>query len=491
MPGSEDESARLRRLAEADRRHLWHPFTPMDEWEAEDPPLIIERGEGAYLIDTLGNRYLDGVSSLWVNLHGHRRAEIDEAVRRQLGRIAHSTQLGMGQDTAIELAEKLTAIAPPGLSRVFYSDSGATAVEVALKIAFQYQKQRSPARPEKSKFIALNLAYHGDTVGAVSVGGIGAFHEIFGPLLFETIRAESPYCYRCPREFETLKVKAGGVETGEVETGRPEARGVEAGASGSGSSPCDVCAGEEIERLILERADETAAVIIEPMVQGAAGIIVQRASFLRRVREACDRADVLLIADEVATGFGRTGRMFACEHEAVAPDIMCIAKGITGGYLPLAATLATEEIFDAFRGAPGEGRTFFHGHSYTGNPLGCAAALANIRIFEAEGTIAALQPKIKQFWEELDPLRALPAVGEVRGLGLMAGIELVADRESKKPHPPEARMGRRVALAARRRGLAIRPLGDIVVLIPPYCVNEEEFARMAGVAAEAIEEVCS
>ncbi len=250
MPGSEDESARLRRLAEADRRHLWHPFTPMDEWEAEDPPLIIERGEGAYLIDTLGNRYLDGVSSLWVNLHGHRRAEIDEAVRRQLGRIAHSTQLGMGQDTAIELAEKLTAIAPPGLSRVFYSDSGATAVEVALKIAFQYQKQRSPARPEKSKFIALNLAYHGDTVGAVSVGGIGAFHEIFGPLLFETIRAESPYCYRCPREFETLKVKAGGVETGEVETGRPEARGVEAGASGSGSSPCDVSAAEEIERLI-------------------------------------------------------------------------------------------------------------------------------------------------------------------------------------------------------------------------------------------------
>jgi adenosylmethionine-8-amino-7-oxononanoate aminotransferase len=464
MPESEDESARLRRLAEIDRRHLWHPFTPMDEWEAEDPPLIIERGEGAYLIDTVGRRYLDGVSSLWVNIHGHRRAEIDEAVRRQLGRIAHSTQLGMSQDAAIALAEKLTTIAPPGLSRVFYSDSGATAVEVALKIAFQYQRQRTPARPEKSKFIALNLAYHGDTVGAVSVGGIDAFHAIFGPLLFETIRAESPYCYRCPRGAQ--------------------ARGAE-------TQPCAVCAGEEIERLILERADETAAVIVEPMVQGAAGIITQREGFLRRVREACDRADVLFIADEVATGFGRTGRMFACEHEGVAPDIMCLAKGITGGYLPLAATLATEEIFGAFRGAPGEGRTFFHGHSYTGNPLGCAAALANLGIFEAEGTIAALGPKIRLFWEELGRLRALPAVGEVRGLGLMAGIELVADRESKRPYPPETRMGRRVTLAARRRGLAIRPLGDVLVFMPPYCVNDEEIAWMAGVAGEAIEEVCS
>ncbi len=463
MPGSEDENARLRRLAEADRRHLWHPFTPMDEWEAEDPPLIVESGEGAYLIDTLGRRYLDGISSLWVNLHGHRRAEIDEAVRRQLGRIAHSTQLGMGQDAATELAEKLTAIAPPGLSRVFYSDSGATAVEVALKIAFQYQKQRIPPRPEKSKFIALNLAYHGDTVGAVSVGGIDAFHAIFGPLLFETIRAESPHCYRCPRGAQ--------------------ARGTE-------TQPCAVCAGEEIERLILERADETAAVIVEPMVQGAAGIITQREGFLRRVREACAQADVLLIADEVATGFGRTGRMFACEHEGVAPDIMCLAKGITAGYLPLAATLATEEIFGAFRGAPEEGRTFFHGHSYTGNPLGCAAALANLGIFEAEGTIAALEPKIRLFWEELDRLRALPAVGDVRGLGLMAGIELVADRESRRPYPPEARMSRRVTLAARRRGLAIRPLGDVLVLMPPYCVNDEEIAWMVGVAGEAIEEVC-
>ncbi len=455
--GFGDERARLRRLAEADRRHLWHPFTPMDEWEREDPPLIVERGEGAYLIDVEGRRYLDGVSSLWVNLHGHRRAEIDEAVRRQLDLIAHSTQLGMGQTAAIELAERLTGIAPEGLSRVFFSDSGATAVEVALKIAFQYQRQREPAQPEKSGFLALNMAYHGDTVGAVSAGGISLFHEIFRPLLFETMRAETTCCYRCPR-----------------------------GAEGP---PCAVCSGEEIERLILEGAGRLAAVIVEPMVQGAAGMIVQPPGFLRRVREACTRADVLLIADEVATGFGRTGRMFACEHEEVAPDILCAAKGMTGGYLPLAATMTTEAIFDAFRGAPETERTFFHGHSYTGNPLGCAAALANLDIFEKDKTIDALQPKIRRLWRELEPLRKLTNVGDLRGLGFMAGIELVADKMAKTPHPPEKRMGRQVILAARRRGLAIRPLGDVVVLMPPYCVSEEEISWMAEVLADSIEEV--
>ncbi|MEE9274125.1 MAG: adenosylmethionine--8-amino-7-oxononanoate transaminase [bacterium] len=454
-----DERARRDRLAEADRRFLWHPFTPADEWEGEDPPLIVERGEGAYLIDTEGRRYLDGVSSLWVNLHGHRRAEIDAAVRDQLGRIAHSTQLGMAHPAPIELAERLLAAAPPGLARVFYSDSGATAVEVALKMAFQYQRQRGPARPEKSRFLALNLAYHGDTAGAVSVGGIPLFHDIFGPLLFETLRAEAPYCYRCPRRAE--------------------------------NAPCAVCAGEEIEEIILGRAGELAAVVIEPMVQGAGGMIVQPPEFLRRVRAACTRADVLLIADEVATGFGRTGKMFACEHAGVSPDILCVAKGITGGYLPLAATLATEEIFGAFRGPPEAGRTFFHGHSYTGNPLGCAAALANLAIFETEGTMGALQPKIRTLWEALDRLRALPAVGEVRGLGFMAGIELVADKARKTPFPPGRRMGRRVTLAARRRGLAIRPLGDVIVLMPPYCVSAEEIAWMAETVGESIEEAAA
>ncbi len=447
---------RTGRLAAADRKHLWHPFTPMDEWEREDPPLIIERGEGAYLIDVEGRRYLDGVSSLWVNLHGHRREEIDRAIRAQLDRIAHTTQLGMTNPAAIALAEKLVHIAPAGLTRVFYSDSGATAVEIALKMAFQYQKQRKSPKPEKDRFLALSLAYHGDTIGAVSLGGIGLFHHIFGPLLFRAMRAEAPYCLWCPRGAE-----------------RP---------------PCAVCSGEEIARHIEENAAHLAAVVVEPMAQGAAGMIVQPPGFLRRVREACAANDVLLIADEVATGFGRAGTMFACELEGVAPDILCLAKGITGGYLPLAATLATEEIFDAFRGAPEAGRAFFHGHSYAGNPLACAAALANLEIFEKERTIERNRPKIARLWRELERLRDSPRVGEVRGLGWMVGIELVKDREKMEPYAPAERKGREAVLAARRRGLAIRPLGDVLVLMPPYCVTEEEIAWMVDVLAEALAE---
>lgn len=454
-----DAAERLRRLAAADRKHLWHPFTPMDEWEREDPPLIIERGEGAYLIDTEGNRYLDGVSSLWVNLHGHRKEEIDRAVRAQLGRIAHTTQLGMANPAAIELARRLTQIAPAGLTRVFYSDSGAAAVEIALKMAFQYQRQRENPRPEKDRFLALGLAYHGDTVGAVSLGGMALFHGIFGPLLFQTLRAETPYCFWCPRGAE-----------------RP---------------PCAVCSGEELTHYIKEHAQHLAAVVVEPMVQGAAGMIVQPAGFLQSVRRACRENDVLLIADEVATGFGRTGPMFACEHAGVAPDILCLAKGITGGYLPLAATLATEEIFDAFRGPPEAGRTFFHGHSYTGNPLGCAAALASLEIFERENTIARNAPLIAHLWRALEALRGAPHVGDVRGLGWMVGVELLKDKARKEPYPPAQRMGRRVILAARRRGLAIRPLGDVVVLMPPYCVSAEEITRMVRILDEAIREACA
>ncbi|MFQ5895285.1 MAG: adenosylmethionine--8-amino-7-oxononanoate transaminase [Nitrospinota bacterium] len=449
------EESRRERLESLDMRHLWHPFTQMKGWQEEEK-LIVERGEGAYLFDVEGRRYLDGVASLWVNLHGHRHPAIDGAIREQLGRVAHTTQLGLASPQAIKLAARLVAISPPGLTRVFYSDDGATAVEVALKMAYQYQLQRRPPRPEKRKFIRLALAYHGDTLGAVSVGGIERFHALYRPLLFETLSNPNSYCYRCPYDMAYPQ--------------------------------CEVHCGRELEDLIARHAEEAAALILEPVIQGAAGMIVQPPGYLRRVRERCKAHDVLLIADEVATGFGRTGRMFACEHEGVSPDFLCLAKGITGGYLPLAATLTTEEVYDAFLGEYAESRTFFHGHSYTGNPLGCAAALANLDIFEKGRTLESLQPKIARLWAELEKLKALPQVGEVRGKGFMVGIELVRDKATKEPFPVEFRAGHRAILAARERGLILRPLGDVIVLVPPYCVTEEEIAWMVGAAGESIEE---
>jgi adenosylmethionine---8-amino-7-oxononanoate aminotransferase len=419
-------------LATADRTHLWHPFTQQRGW-AEEEPLIVERAEGAELIDVHGRRYLDGVSSLWCNVHGHRHPRIDAAVRDQLDRVAHSTMLGLTHRPGIELARRLVELAPPGLTRVFYSDSGSTAAEIALKMAFQYWRQRGEER--RSKFVALRMAYHGDTIGSVSVGGIDLFHSLYRPLLFDTLKAE----------------------------------------------PGDVAA---MERLLEAHGDEVAAVVMEPLVQGAAGMLVHPPGYLRAVRELCDRHGALLILDEVATGFGRTGRMFACEHEDVAPDLMCLAKGITGGYLPLAATLATERIYEGFLGEFEELRTFFHGHTYTGNPLACAAALATLDVFEEERTLRRLAPKIKLLAELLDPLAAHPAVSEVRRRGFMTGIELTE-------FPASECMGHQVTLAARRRGAIIRPLGDVVVLMPPLSISEAELRRLVAITARAIEQVTS
>ncbi|HEY6011717.1 MAG TPA: adenosylmethionine--8-amino-7-oxononanoate transaminase, partial [Nitrospirota bacterium] len=331
----------------------------MRDWEQE-PQTIIERGSGSILTDIHGNQYIDGVSSLWVTVHGHRKQEIDRAVSKQLGRIAHSTLLGLSNVPAIQLAEKLVAIAPPGLSRVFYSDSGSTAVEIALKIAFQYWQQKGPAYREKTGFISLREAYHGDTLGSVSVGGIDLFHNIYKPLLFGTTKIESPYCYRCP-------------------LGKTRAR-------------CKMACAKQAEEVIRKHSAHTAALIIEPLVQGAAGMLMQPPGYLRTIRRLCSKYEILMIADEVATGFGRTGKMFACEHEAITPDIMCVAKGITGGYLPLAATLTTDEIYRGFLGAYRDFRTFFHGHTYTGNPLACAAANASIDLFQKEKTLVKLKP---------------------------------------------------------------------------------------------------
>ncbi len=418
-------------LAAADRAHLWHPFTQQQGW-IDEPPLIVERGDGTDLVDVDGRRYIDGVSSLWCNIHGHAHPRIDAAVRDQLGRVAHSTMLGLSHRPAIELAQRLVEIAPPGLTRVFYSDSGSTATEIALKMAFQYWQQRGDQR---RRFVALRMGYHGDTIGSVSVGGIDLFHSMYRPLLFDTLKAE----------------------------------------------PGDL---EDMEGLLTAHAGEVAAVIMEPLVQGAAGMLVHPEGYLRGVRELCDRHDTLLILDEVATGFGRTGRMFACEHEDVAPDLLCLAKGITGGYLPLAATLASERVYEGFLGEFEEFRTFFHGHTYTGNPLACAAGIASLEVFSEERTLEELAGKIALLAELLEPVAAHPAVREVRRVGFMVGIEL-------EEFPLAARMGHRVTLEARARGAIIRPLGDVVVLMPPLAIAAADLERLVQVTGEAIEAATS
>ena len=437
---------RTRTLAELGKRHLWHPFTPMARWLEEDP-LIIERAEGVYLFDTEGKRYIDGVSSLWVNVHGHNRPEINQAIKEQLARLEHSTMLGASHPPGILLAGRLIEVAPQGLNRVFYSDTGAAAVEIALKMAFQYW--RNLGESQRTTFICLTNAYHGDTLGAVSVGGIAAFHRLFEPLLFESIQAQAPYCFRCPW--------------------------------GQHQESCDHECFNALERAFFEHHKQACAVILEPKIQAAGGMIVHPEGYLRKVRELSAQLGVLLIVDEVATGFGRTGRMFACEHERVSPDILTLAKGVTGGYLPLAATLATERVFEAFLGT-----TFYHGHTYTGNPLASAAALASLDVFKKDRTLKRLALKANALKEELLKFASLPYVGEVRQVGFMVGIELVQDRNNKKPFPEELCIGHRVTLEARKRGALVRPLGDVLVLMPPLAIEEETLRDLVGILFDSL-----
>ncbi len=429
-------------------RFVWHPFAQMRAFFEEDPPTIV-RGEGCELFDQGGRRYLDGISSLWCNVHGHRRPEIDEAIREQLRRIAHTTLLGLRTPSAEALARRLAEVAPEGLRWTFYSESGSTAVEIALKMAFQYWQNRG--EKGRTRFVTLGDAYHGDTIGSVSLGGIELFHSIFHPLLFDSIKVPAPHCKRCSRGL------------------RP--------------ADCALRCAAEVEEALSANSGTIAAVVVEPLVQGAAGIITHPHGFLERVREACDAHDVLLICDEVATGFGRTGRMFACEHEGVRPDLMCLAKGLSGGYLPLAATMATDEVFEAFLGEHHEARHFFHGHTYTGNALGCAAALASLEIFRHERVIESLGPKGSRLAAALEP------VFEVRQRGLMTGIELSEDPEADRPFAPERRLGHQVTLAARRRGVIIRPLGDVVVLMPALAMTEEQIDELVTVTRQSIDEV--
>lgn len=439
-------------FVELNRRHLWNPFTQMKGYFESDP-LVIERGEGVRLFDVEGNSYLDGNSSLWVNIHGHNRRELNDAITEQLSKVAHSTLLGMGNVPAIELAARLTEIAPRGLTKVFFSDSGASAVEIGLKIAFAYW--RRVGRPEKRHYLSFRNAYHGDTVGAMSVGGIDLFHDEFGPLLFGVERAPYPNAYR----FE-----------------------------GSPEECAEDCLAAVVE-ILSRRSSELACAVVEPLVQGAGGMITMPDGFLRDLAMVCSDFDVLLLADEVATGFGRTGRMFACGHEGVEPDLLAIGKGLTGGYLPVAATLTTDRIYDAFWGEHSELKTFFHGHSFTGNQLGCAVALASLNLFETGQLMERTNMSAAQLAGDLKPLDGLSHVGDVRQRGLMVGIELVQDRDARRPYPWQDAVGMQVCRRARDLGMITRPLGDVVVFMPPLATESEDLSAMTGILEQSIREV--
>jgi adenosylmethionine-8-amino-7-oxononanoate aminotransferase len=426
---------------------------------AEYEPLILVRGEGCWLVDIDGNKYLDGTSSLWCNIHGHRHPRIDEAIRRQLDEVAHVTLLGASNSAAIRLARRLVNLAPHGLAHVFFSDDGATAVEVALKMAFQYWRQRPGTRPQKTCYLALGEAYHGDTLGSVSVGGVERFHAMFKPLLFECLRVPAPDPYRTPP-----------------------------GVTRQNALQYHL---DQLEQVLREHHSRIAAMVIEPLVQAAAGMVVHPPGYLRGVRQLTRQYDVLLIADEVAVGMGRTGRMFACEHEGVTPDLMCLAKGLTGGYLPLAATLATDEIWQAFLGTYAESKTFFHGHTYGGNPLGAAAALATLDVFDEEKTLEHLPPKIARLGEHLDRISRLPHVGDCRQCGLIGAVELVRDRSTKEPFPWTEKRGWQVCDCARREGVLLRPLGNVIVILPPLSISLEELDTICHAVENGIAHVMS
>lgn len=441
-------------LAAWDHAYLWHPFTQMQDWLQEEP-LIIAAGEGPYLIDVAGNRYLDGVSSLWCNVHGHRRPELDDALRAQAECIAHSTLLGLSSVPAIRLAKRLIEITPASLTRVFYSDAGATAVEIALKLAVQYWQLRGEA--QRTQFAALTESYHGDTLGAVSVGYSQTFHRFFEPLLFPCHRLDPPHVFRWQHGMSAESALAAAVR--------------------------------QAEELLARVGHQLAALIVEPLMQGAAGMWAQPLGYLGALRELTRRHGVLLICDEVATGFGRTGKLFAVEHENVQPDLMCVGKGISGGYLPLAATFATEEIFAAFLGSYESYTTFFHGHTYTGNALACAVGLASLDVFDREGVLDHVNARARQLTAILSrEFVPLPHVGDVRQWGLMIGIELVQDGRAR-PYPPAERIGMRVIQEARRHGAILRPLGNVIVLMPPLCISEAEIERLCRVTRTAIERV--
>jgi adenosylmethionine-8-amino-7-oxononanoate aminotransferase len=450
-PGRDETGA----LAEWDHRYLWHPFTQMTDWLAAEP-LVITAAEGNYLIDADGRRYLDGVSSLWCNVHGHRHPNIDAAIRAQVDRVAHTTLLGLASEPSIRLARALVARAPRGLTRVFYSDAGATAVEAALRMALQYWQLRG--RPERTDFASLVGAYHGDTLGAVGIGYSETFHRFVRPAVRPAIRLTPPHIFRWERRYEPEAALAAAVEEAEAE--------------------------------VAAHADRLAAVIVEPLMQGAAGMWAHPVEYLTALRAITRRHDVLLVCDEVATGFGRTGRLFACDHAGITPDILCLGKGLSGGYLPLAATLATEEIFSAFLGRHEDYVAFFHGHTFTGNALACAAALASLAVFDDERVLERVQVLTERLRARLASACAEhPHIGDMRQWGLMVGLELVQDRKARAPYPPAEKVGMRFTREVRRHGIILRTLGDVVVLMPPLSITAAELDGLVDTTLAAIDTV--
>ncbi len=439
-------------LRECDQQHVWHAFTQMQEYE----PLLIERGEGCWLIDTEGHRYLDGSASMWCNVHGHRHPRLDTALISQLGKVAHTTNLGLSNPTTIEFARRLVEIMPVGLTRIFFSDDGSTAIEAALKIAFQFWLQAERDRPQRrTKFVAIGDAYHGDTLGAIGIGGVDRFTALFMPLTFDAIRVPSP--------------------------GGPD-------HATSAATPSCAEALAHLERIFVEHAGDIAAMVMEPLMQAAGGILVHPAGYLCGVRELTKKYDILLILDEVATGFGRTGSMFACQQEQVSPDILCLAKGLTAGYLPMAATVTTDRVWDAFLGTHAERRTFFHGHTYGGNPLAAAVGLESLNLFRDERLLDRLPAKIDRLREHADRIARLNHVGDVRQCGLTAGFDLVVDKVSRTPFPWQEQRGMRACRAARRHGALLRPLGDVVVIMPPLSITLDELDRLCAATERGIQD---
>jgi adenosylmethionine-8-amino-7-oxononanoate aminotransferase len=477
-------------LARLDHAHVWHPFTQMRDWLRREP-LVITSGRGAVLRDVHGHQYLDANSSIWTNLHGHKHPTMDAALRRQLKQIAHSSALGLANGPAADLAAQLVAAANPGsprktrpqLGKVFFSDDGSTAVEVALKLAYEFC--RRSGRSRNPQFLSLDSAYHGDTLGAVSLGHLDLFHQRFSGLLFKSAKVMAPGCYRCP--FNRAKPE------------RADAREYRR---------CNwECIGKLESKFesAKKRRNPISAFVFEPLIQGAAGMIAHPAGWLRRASEIARGHGALLIADEVMTGFGRTGTgpsqrpavrgqagigLFACQHEGVQPDFLALAKGLTGGYLPMAATLTTQKIFAAFLGKHSEYKTFFHGHSYTGNQLGAAAALASLEILATPSSLRNRQVLERSLHQELSALWIRPNVGDVRQVGLVAGVELVSHWRTREPFPPAKQIGIKVCQAMARRGVLTRPIGNVIVLMPPYCTTPRQLRRMTAALGDSVQEVC-